>query len=116
MGEGNKLHSRSGDENNGRKNNAVVFKCPFTPAVQRMGIPQEYMRLRRELQAIKGSDFMRDVRCVMSHPTSSNCFIESHGLNSVPDDLRRQAALQQVSDADSPGGRRGLRIQINESD
>ena len=70
-----------------------------------MGIPQELTRLRRERHEIKGSDFMLDVRCVVTHPTSTNCFIESHGLNFVPDDLRREAVLQEVTGADSLGGR-----------
>ena len=60
---------------------------------------------------------MRDVRCVLAHPTLMNCFIESYGLNFVPEDLKRDTVLQQVTaDVDSQGGRRGLLTQANGSD
>ena len=97
-----KIHSRSGAASSAKKDsNMIVFKCPYFPSVHRIGISQEFVRLKRELQALKGSDVLRDVRCVLSHPTSSNCFIESHGFNSIPEDLRRQTALQQVTDLES---------------
>ena len=66
---------------------------------------EEFLRLKEKLQAIKGSGFMRDVRCVLAHPTLMNCFIESYGLNFVPEDLKRDTVLQQVTaDVDSQGG------------
>ena len=77
---------------------------------------KEFARLKNELQAIKGSGFLRDVRCFLSHPTSTNCFIESYGLNFVTGDLNRDTALQEVTaDDDSPGGRRGLLTQTIQS-
>ena len=90
----------------------MVFQCPYTPEAQRFGVFNEFTRLKEQLQAIKGSDVLRDVRCVLSHPTSTNCFIESYGLNFVTGDLNRDTALQEVTaDDDSPGGRRGLLTQ-----
>ena len=79
-----------------------------------MGIPQEFKRLRRELQSLRGSDFLVDTRCMVTHPTSTNCFIESYGLNFVPDDLKRDSVLQEATDDEesSPGGRRGLLTQM----
>ena len=69
--------------------------------------------MKREIQAIEGSDVLRDLRCVVANPTTSNCFIESVGLNFVPEDLKRDEALNQVMDEDrSPGGQRGLFTQI----
>ena len=67
--------------------------------------PHAVMRLKEKLQGIKGSGFMRDVRCVLAHPTLMNCFIESYGLNFVPEDLKRDTVLQQVTaDVGSQGG------------
>ena len=79
-----------------------------------MGIPQEFKRLKRELQEMRGSDFLRDTRCVVAHPTATNCFIESYGLSFVPEDRQRDAALQEVTagEDESPGGRRGLLTQM----
>ena len=83
----------------------IVFKCPYTPAAHRFGVTREFLRLKEKLQAIKGSGFMRDVRCVLAHPTLMNCFIESYGLNFVPEDLKRDTVLQQVTaDVGSQGG------------
>ena len=62
---------------------------------------------------------MRDVRCVLAHPTLMNCFIESYGLNFVPEDLKRDTVLQQVTaDVGSQGGamKRGLLTQSDESE
>ena len=89
------------------KKDVVVFKCPYSQAVKQMGIPQEFKRLKRELQQMRGSDFLRDTRCVVAHPTATNCFIESYGLNFVPEDRRRDTALQEVTagEDESPGGR-----------
>ena len=43
--------------------------------------------------------------------------IESYGLNFVPEDLKRDTVLQQVTaDVHSQGGRRGLLTQAIESD
>ena len=82
-----------------------MFKCPYTPAAHRFGVTREFLRLKEKLQAIKGSGFMRDVRCVLAHPTLMNCFIESYGLKFVPEDLKRDTVLQQVTaDVGSQGG------------
>ena len=101
-----------------RDDSVIVFKCPYTPVAQHFGVFKEFARLKEDLQAIKGSGFLRDVRCILSHPTSTNSFIESYGLNFVVGDLNRDTALQEVTDDDddSPGGRRGLLTQtISES-
>ena len=66
-----------------------VFKCPYTPEAHKFGVSREFLKLKEKLQGIKGSGFMRDVRCVLAHPTLMNCFIESYGLNFVPEDLKR---------------------------
>ena len=107
-----KLHAREHNCSKKRNDAVMVFKCPYTPEAQRFGVFNEFTRLKEQLQAIKGSDVLRDVRCVLSHPTSTNCFIESYGLNFVTGDLNRDTALQEVTaDDDSPGGRRGLLTQ-----
>ena len=86
--------------------------CPYTPAAQRFGVFTEFTKLKEGLHAIKGSGFLRDVRCVLAHPTSTICFIESYALNFVTGDLNRDTALQEVTaDDDSAGGRRGLLTQ-----
>ena len=110
------LHCRGSGSNVRRENHndLLIFKCPYSPYVRRMWIPQEFRRLRRELQSLRGSDFLVDTRCMVTHPTSTNCFIESYGLNFVPDDLKRDSVLQEATDDEesSPGGRRGLLTQM----
>ena len=85
-----------------------------SPYVRKMGIPQEFRRLRRDLQSLRGSDFLVGTRCMTTHPTSTNCFIESYGLNFVPDDAKRDSVLQEFTEDEesSPGGRRGLFTQM----
>ena len=61
------VHSSNDDgERNVNKKDVVVFKCPYSQSVMKMGIPQEFKRLKRELQQMRGSDVLRDTRCVVA--------------------------------------------------
>ena len=66
-----KFHAREHICSKKRNDALMVFKCPYTPEAQRFGVLNEFTRLKEQLQAIKGSDVLRDVRCVLSHPTST---------------------------------------------
>ena len=64
-----------------KRENMLVFKCPFGPHLRHLAIRRECFNLINRLRRVLGGDFLHDTRCILAHPVRSNFFLKTYRYN-----------------------------------